>query len=64
MAAGGMLTSVEVPLLDADFRLDRESRAQLVIAVFFCKIGKIDAHRNSLHHLHIVSGGVLRREKA
>src|SRR5690242_16063788 len=44
------------------FGLDRHSRTQAVQAGLI--FVEADAHRKTLHHLHIVAAGVLRREQA
>ena len=50
--------------LHPDFGLDRKPWPEFVVGVFLGQIGEVDAHGNALHHLHVISGGVLRRQQA
>src|SRR5580658_3563811 len=51
-----------VSLLDVHFRIYRQTRPQTMIAVF-ARI-QIDANGHPLHHFHVISGCVLRRQQA
>src|SRR5579872_1660948 len=55
-------TSAIARLLEINLRIDRHAGPQAVIVVLAGV--EVDANRNALHHLDVVSGGILRRQNA